>query len=182
MSTKKLLIADSLANLSGEDLARFRFWLGDSYRVPQSKVEKKDYMELADVLVKQFTEDEAPVVTSNILRSILCNQDATNLGKSPPISFDNGPSAVSVQHFVDKHRSQLIERVTNIDPILDGLLNRRVLLDAPYEEIRNVTGKQNKMRMIYDIALKSGDRAKNVFMELLRQKEPYLVEDLLKDP
>ncbi|XP_077453932.1 uncharacterized protein LOC144072652 [Stigmatopora argus] len=394
MNTESL-IAVSLANLSKLDLARFRFWLSYSYRVPQSKVEKKDYMELANVLVKQFTEDEAPILTSDILRSIMCNQDAKNLDSQiaqmtsnasdgqgagqlgnnrkssnsiikrlktgsqkiknvfegraserrprratvkpivwgqntrtdasaveeekdaqiapidekplnetpdqPCPAVDQGPvqdapgllpgvscdgrespekppemssnentgkddctmakhptqeithekekpvddaalpriyklllnafpkknaqiapidekplnetpdqhsqitqmtsnasdgqgvgqlgfanarksSNSSGKHFVDKHRLQLIQRATNIDPILDALLDQEVLLEETYEEISQTAGNQNKMRKIYQLALKSGDTAKDVFMELLREKEPYLVKDLLKDP
>ncbi|XP_077576675.1 apoptosis-associated speck-like protein containing a CARD [Stigmatopora nigra] len=198
MNTKKSLIADSLANLSGEDLAQFRFCLSDSYTVPQSKVEKKDYMELANVLVKQFTEDEAHIVTSNILRRIMCNQDAKNLDSrisqltsnasgshgAGHLGVANVPksSNLSGKHFVDKYKLQLIQRVTNIDPILDRLLDQEVLQDGIYEDIRQTPGNQQKMRKIYQLALKSGDDAKNIFMELLRQQEPYLVKDLLQDP
>ncbi|XP_077455006.1 apoptosis-associated speck-like protein containing a CARD [Stigmatopora argus] len=170
MASKKKIIVDSLENLSKENYAKFCMVLVDrkgERRVPQSKVEKQSRLEVTNVLVSTFTEADAPAVVSELLKYIVCPEEATTL--------------VSVQHFVDKHLLQLIQRVTNIDVILDELLDQNVLLEETYEEIRQTPGKQNKMRKIYQLALRSGDRAKNIFMDLLRQKEPYLVADLLKD-
>ncbi|XP_077455008.1 apoptosis-associated speck-like protein containing a CARD [Stigmatopora argus] len=171
MASKKKIIVDSLENLSKGNAERFCMALVDrrgECRVPLSKVDKQSRLEVTNVLVSTFTEAEAPAVVSELLKYIGCVDEATDL--------------VSVQHFVDKHRLQLIERVANINPILDGLLEQRVLLEQAYQDIRNVPGNQDKMKKIYDLALKSCNAAKDVFLELLRQKEPYLVKDLLKDP
>ncbi|XP_077455007.1 apoptosis-associated speck-like protein containing a CARD [Stigmatopora argus] len=171
MASKKKIILDSLDNLSKENYARFCLALVDRKgepKVPLSQVEDQPRSEVKSVLVSYFTKAGAPAIVSELLKDIGCPEEADHL--------------VSVQHFVDKHKLQLIQRVTNIDPILDGLLERHVLLQQGYQEISQTAEKQNKMRKIYQLALKSGDTAKDVFMELLRQEEAYLVKDILKDP
>ncbi|XP_057690571.1 apoptosis-associated speck-like protein containing a CARD isoform X3 [Corythoichthys intestinalis] len=87
----------------------------------------------------------------------------------------------SGKHFVDEHKLQLIERVKNINPILLGLQDKNVIQAEVYEDISYHTpGSQNKMRKIYDLALKSGTDAKDVFFKLLQEHESYLVKDLQK--
>ncbi|XP_077576837.1 apoptosis-associated speck-like protein containing a CARD [Stigmatopora nigra] len=170
MATKKKLIFQSLDNLSKENFLSFCAALVDregDRRVPQSKVEGLQRFEVTNVLVSTF-DDEAPAIVSELLESVGCEDEAKKL--------------VPEKHFVDKHRIQLIQRVTNIDPILEGLLERGVLQYGVYEEISQTSGTQDKMKKIYDLALRSGDDVKNIFMELLHQQESYLVKDLLKDP
>ncbi|XP_077455005.1 apoptosis-associated speck-like protein containing a CARD [Stigmatopora argus] len=156
-------------------------------RVSRSKVEKQSRVEVTNVLVSTFPEAQAPAVGSwrpsdsgiaQLTSNASGGQGAGQLG----VANARKSSISSRKHFLDEHRLKLIQRVTNIDPILDGLLDQDVLLEEAYEEISQTAGNQNKMRKIYQLALKSGDDAKDVFMELLRQKEPYLVKDLLKDP
>ncbi|XP_077414187.1 uncharacterized protein LOC144043946 isoform X3 [Vanacampus margaritifer] len=82
MSSKKIAIMNSLENLSGKNLDKFRVMLVDrrgDRKVPLSKVEGKDYTEFTNVLVSTFTEDGAPAVTSELLESIGCFQEAKEL-------------------------------------------------------------------------------------------------------
>ncbi|XP_077577646.1 apoptosis-associated speck-like protein containing a CARD [Stigmatopora nigra] len=207
MATKKKLIFQSLDNLSKENFLSFCAALVDregDRRVSQSKVEDRSRLEVTNVLVSTFTEAGAPAVVSELLGDIGCGdqaskldiriaqltsnasggQGAGQLGVVNVTRCSNSmvpPSAVSGTHFVDKHRIQLIQRVTNIDSILDGLLERGVLQYGVYDTIRLTSGTQQQMRKIYDLALKSGDDVKNIFVELLHQQESYLVKDLLKD-
>nr|XP_061789132.1 apoptosis-associated speck-like protein containing a CARD [Nerophis lumbriciformis] len=168
MGTKKAAIAATLANLSKADFESFCFHLIDSRRVPRIKVENKSYLEVTNVIVSCFTENEAPAFTSNILRNMGCSDEANDLGQSG-------------KHFVDEHKLQLIERVKNINPILLGLQDKNVIQAEVYEDISYHTpGSQNKMRKIYDLALKSGTDAKDVFFKLLQEHESYLVKDLQK--
>ncbi|KAK5892071.1 hypothetical protein CesoFtcFv8_012488 [Champsocephalus esox] len=46
--------------------------------------------------------------------------------------------------FVDKHNLALVQRVKNIEPILDGLLSYKVINREHYEEILSLHGPQGE--------------------------------------
>lgn len=78
----KQLLAETLEDLSKENLDKFVFQLLDRRQEPQvrrCRVEGKSRLEIVDVLVSTFTEDQAVHVTEEILRSIGCNQQAEKL-------------------------------------------------------------------------------------------------------
>lgn len=83
------------------------------------------------------------------------------------------------QHFVDRHRAALIQRVSNVGPLLDGLLDKRVIQQEMYERILAVPTNQAKMRELYS-ALKAGPASKDIFYDCLVKREPYLIDDLKK--
>uniref|UniRef100_A0A3Q3DFW2 Pyrin domain-containing protein n=1 Tax=Hippocampus comes TaxID=109280 RepID=A0A3Q3DFW2_HIPCM len=87
MTPKRVLaIADTLENLSKADYDKFCMFLVDGHgerRVPLSKVEGKNFLEVTNVLVNFFTEDEAVVITWELLMLIGCLQQAKELSKSP---------------------------------------------------------------------------------------------------
>ncbi|XP_019719440.1 apoptosis-associated speck-like protein containing a CARD isoform X1 [Hippocampus comes] len=204
MPSKKMLIADVLENLSKKNFEKFGMALmarGGDRKVAFSKVEDKNFMEVTNVLVSTFTEDDAPAVTSELLKSIKCFNEAKELDEQMAELFpksstrktpagtnasSNGDKAGSSSdtacssevHFVDKHQLELTERVCNIDSILDFLLKENVIQDAIYEKISCTPGNQGKTRNIYKLALKSGIDAKNIFLESLKKYEPFLVADL----
>uniref|UniRef100_A0A3P9BT36 CARD domain-containing protein n=1 Tax=Maylandia zebra TaxID=106582 RepID=A0A3P9BT36_9CICH len=70
-------------------------------------------------------------------------------------------------HFVDKHRVELIQRVSNIEPILDD-----------YDRIRALQTSQEKMRELYSGPLKAGSASKDVFYQILQTHERLLLNDL----
>ncbi|KAL7394009.1 hypothetical protein ABVT39_019294 [Epinephelus coioides] len=83
------------------------------------------------------------------------------------------------EHFVDKHQCALIERVSNIKPILDNLLSEKVIQQEDYDTISAIPTTQEKMRKLYSGALKAaGHDGKDVFYKILEEKETYLVADL----
>ncbi|XP_077383338.1 apoptosis-associated speck-like protein containing a CARD isoform X2 [Festucalex cinctus] len=200
MSSKKMVIMNVLENLSENNLAKFRMALVDrrgDRRVALGKVERKDFMEITNVLVSTFTEDRAPSVTAELLRSIKCFDEAEELdneiaklkssagkiaasaaAETAACTAAGGTAHSKEEHFVDKHMPELIERVCNIKKILDILQKKKVIQGEIYEEIYNTPVNQEKMRKIYRLALKSGKAAKEIFYECLKEYEPYLVADL----
>ncbi|XP_054637850.1 apoptosis-associated speck-like protein containing a CARD [Dunckerocampus dactyliophorus] len=193
MAYNKKAVCASLENLSKSNFEKFRQALVDrrgDRRVPFSRVEDKNHLEVTNVLVSTFTEDGAPSVAAELLREIGCFDEAQNLDEEiskhsskapldkqrPAGGPPGGPD--DEKHFVDRHKMELIKRLTNINPILDHLLEKKVIKDEVYEEIRAVKSNQQKMREIYIQALKSGNRAKDIFLEALAENDPYLVEDL----
>ncbi|MEQ2233979.1 hypothetical protein ILYODFUR_027261 [Ilyodon furcidens] len=78
----KLLLADTLEDLSNQNFEKFYYHLLDRRqepRVGRSKVEGKTRLEIVDVLVSTFTEEGAVGVTEEILREIGCNSEAETL-------------------------------------------------------------------------------------------------------
>ncbi|XP_061676727.1 apoptosis-associated speck-like protein containing a CARD isoform X2 [Syngnathoides biaculeatus] len=182
MTTKKMAIADSLENLSKDNFKKFCMALVDrrgERRVAFSKVEDKTYLEVTNVLVSTFTEDGAPALTSELLKLIGCSEEAKQLeAAAHQTGGAHATPSSTEEHFVDKHRLELIQRVVNINPILDVLLREQVVQDEVYDEISETPGNQSKMRKLYKLALKSGVGAKDVFLDSLKEYEPYLVADL----
>uniref|UniRef100_A0A3B4EYV4 CARD domain-containing protein n=1 Tax=Pundamilia nyererei TaxID=303518 RepID=A0A3B4EYV4_9CICH len=83
------------------------------------------------------------------------------------------------KHFVDKHRVELIKRVSNIEPILDELLDKEVITQEQYDKIRALPTSQEKMRELYSGSLRA-EKCKDIFYEILLANEKFLVEDLSK--
>uniref|UniRef100_A0A3Q3MMB5 CARD domain-containing protein n=1 Tax=Labrus bergylta TaxID=56723 RepID=A0A3Q3MMB5_9LABR len=89
-----------------------------------------------------------------------------------------GPQNMPV-HFVDKHQCDLKANVNNIGPILDKLLEKGVIRQEVYDQIRDTPTTQEKMRKLFRGPLKSGgQKAKDVFYQILEKEESYLVDDL----
>ncbi|XP_060905989.1 uncharacterized protein LOC132983621 [Labrus mixtus] len=82
------------------------------------------------------------------------------------------------KHFVDKHRIQLTERVSHMEPILDRLLEKGVLQEEAYNKIRALPTSQQKMRELYSGCLKAGAASKAIFYDILLEFEEFLIDDL----
>ncbi|XP_075962908.1 apoptosis-associated speck-like protein containing a CARD [Anarhichas minor] len=195
--TAKQLIKGALANLSKENFELLRDELLDRKeepRVKRNQVEDKNYIVVTDVLVSTFTETGAPAVVVKLLKEIGCHKEAEQLEKeiseqsSNPGSSDTvSPSAgaeggCTGEHFVDKHRAVLIDRVSSIGPILDELFEKEVITtQEAYDAIMAIPTNREKMRTLYSGPLNSaGPEGKEVFYKSLERTEKYLVADLKK--
>lgn len=85
------------------------------------------------------------------------------------------------EHFVDKYRCALIGRVSNVAPILDELLTKKVIDQETYERIRSLPTCQEKIRELYCSGLKGGKSCKDAFFKSLEKNEPFLLDDLKTD-
>lgn len=81
------------------------------------------------------------------------------------------------EHFVDRHRVQLIQRTSPVDPILD-ILHGRVLDDEQYQTIRAASTSQEKMRRLYQLMPSWNRECKDLLYEALKAKNKYLIKDL----
>uniref|UniRef100_A0A8C6NL64 PYD and CARD domain containing n=1 Tax=Nothobranchius furzeri TaxID=105023 RepID=A0A8C6NL64_NOTFU len=169
-------------NLSKENFEKFCHALVDrpqDPRVRRNRVEGKNFLDVADVMISTFTGIEALKVTEEILRDIGCSEDADELGKHPPaVSNPAYHPAAHKEHFVDKHRNELIQRVSVVGPILDKLLMEKVINHEVYAEIHSKSTNQAKIRAVYDGPLRAARACKDIFYIILKDLEPYLIRDL----
>ncbi|XP_016137633.1 apoptosis-associated speck-like protein containing a CARD [Sinocyclocheilus grahami] len=178
-------------------------------RVRRAAIEKaNDSIDLADLMVNTFTSTGAVPVTIEILQAICCNQQATefkeNTGQfsvhvygcatwrftvrvsltltcfsAAPLVPLPGPGAPSNEHFIDRNRTKLIRRVHNVDAILDELLDKKVITEEVYSNIRAEKTPQIKMRELLMGPIKSaGTKGKDALYNALKDTDVCLLEDL----
>ncbi|XP_059195278.1 uncharacterized protein LOC131976321 isoform X2 [Centropristis striata] len=171
-------LAETLENLSKRNFEDFCFTLLDREeepRVRRSSVEGRSRLEVAEELVSTFTEAGAVQVAVEILREIDCNEDAELLAARP--SAGARPFDTTADDFFLRHRVQLIQRVSNIQLILDDLLDRRVLSDEEYEKISALPTSQEKMRLLLYSCQSKGSAVENILYRILEMHEPFLIAD-----
>ncbi len=84
-----------------------------------------------------------------------------------------------IEQFIDRNRTKLISRVSNVDAILDELLQMRVITDENYSTIFAERTSQEKMRKLFMGPIKSaGARGKDALYKALKEVEPILTEEL----
>ncbi|XP_019520352.1 PREDICTED: NACHT, LRR and PYD domains-containing protein 1 [Hipposideros armiger] len=85
--------------------------------------------------------------------------------------------APTLPHFVDRHREQLVARVTSVDSVLDKL-HGRVLSEEQYERVRAEPTNPNQMRKLFSFS-KSWDWAcKDQLYRALKETHPHLIVEL----
>ncbi|EGW03283.1 NACHT, LRR and PYD domains-containing protein 1 [Cricetulus griseus] len=87
------------------------------------------------------------------------------------------PDASTLLHFVDRHREQLVARVTSVDPVLDKL-HGLVLNEEEYEEVRAETTKPDKMRKLFSFSRAWDKTCKDQLYRALKETHPHLIMDL----
>ncbi|KAI4899963.1 hypothetical protein NFI96_007760 [Prochilodus magdalenae] len=80
--------------------------------------------------------------------------------------------------FVDKHRKELIERVSPVMEIVDCLPYGDMISPEKYSTIQTTTPSQEQMRILYRVLESGGAAVKAEFYKALKQKQPSLVADL----
>ncbi|XP_051966652.1 protein NLRC5-like isoform X39 [Xyrauchen texanus] len=81
--------------------------------------------------------------------------------------------------FFDKHWGTLVERVQNVRPVADKLLEQRIILGEQYAGITHTNSTcQDSMREICTIVRAGGSIVKAKFISILHEVEHYLLEDL----
>uniref|UniRef100_A0A096MEU2 PYD and CARD domain containing n=1 Tax=Poecilia formosa TaxID=48698 RepID=A0A096MEU2_POEFO len=177
----KVILSDVLENLEQKNYKKFCSALVDRDRnVKRNQVENKDFLDIANVMVNVYDKDTLKVA-EELLREICCVKDANNLEID---LWSNrlrvaGPSPVTSdgKHFVDKHRRELINRVGNIGPILDELLDQEVLDNEAYNKINALPTNQEKVRELCTKYL-NARMTKDIFYIILKKKEKFLIGEL----
>lgn len=183
-------ILDALENLTVDEFKKFKMKLltvpvREGYgRIPRGVLLQMDAIDLTDKLVSYYLEGYGLELTMTLLREMGMQELAEQLQKimeeSRAVAAAASVPAQSTartEHFVDQHRQALIARVTEVDGLLDALYGS-VLTEGQYQAVRAETTNQNKMRKLFSFAPAWNLTCKNLFLDALRETQPYLVTDL----
>ncbi|XP_006641701.2 apoptosis-associated speck-like protein containing a CARD [Lepisosteus oculatus] len=200
-------IIDTLEELDDKGLKKFRTKLCDrpgEPKIRKGQIQDADALDLANRLVSTFRVDGAVRVTVEVLRDICENHLATTLSdKTKSLVGDISPSgsatgggtcqepaapssapAIPINmdevNFVEKHRNDFIQRVTQVEPLLDELLVRGILNPEMYSSILAAPTHQEKMRRLFQgPILSAGARGKRILYQILLEQQPFLIADLM---
>ncbi|XP_023603578.1 NACHT, LRR and PYD domains-containing protein 1-like [Myotis lucifugus] len=184
-------LAWTLEFMSKEQLREFLLRLPDKDLCQHSpgetpaQPEEVGGMEVASLLVAQHGEQQAWNLAQQTWEQMGLSQlCAAPLKESAMQSGDFGSAATltdapTLLHFVDKHREDLVARVTSVDAVLDKL-HGQVLSEEQYERVRAEPTNPDKMRMLFSFS-NSWDRAcKDQLYRALKEIHPHLIVDLLE--
>nr|DBA19021.1 TPA: hypothetical protein GDO54_014903 [Pyxicephalus adspersus] len=138
-------------------------------KIAKSKLEKAERCDVVDLILRQYTDSYGPELTIEVLNAI--NEKKVALGLKKNLENDE-------EHFVDKYREELIQGVYLVDPILDGLLQKPLLITEQYDKVRSQTTSQDKMRELYMCIRGWGPDDKDILYEILLRNNRPLIEKL----
>ena len=83
------------------------------------------------------------------------------------------------QHFIDKHRIQLIESISTVEPILDRLRTKNVITQENYSHIRSKSTSIQRMRELFELgSIRSTTKGKDCLYDVLMELEPLIMDKL----
>ncbi|XP_045082683.1 caspase recruitment domain-containing protein 8-like [Coregonus clupeaformis] len=88
------------------------------------------------------------------------------------------PSTLPGRGFIRNHRMALKTRLGLLQPISLRLQDRGVLIDEEREEVVSKSSKTLQNQALLDMVVRKGARAQEHFYQVLKEVDPYLVEDL----
>ncbi|XP_059237108.1 NACHT, LRR and PYD domains-containing protein 1 isoform X1 [Mustela nigripes] len=104
-------------------------------------------------------------------------QLTSSLVPPAPAASPAPPGAPASLHFLDRHREQLVARVTTVDPVLDKLLGQ-VLSEEQYERVRAKATAANQMRELFRFSRSWDPACKDQVYQALKETHPYLIMEL----
>nr|XP_029531930.1 uveal autoantigen with coiled-coil domains and ankyrin repeats-like [Oncorhynchus nerka] len=94
------------------------------------------------------------------------------------IDFPANPSTLIGQAFITKHKTELVNRLGLLRPILMSLQDRGVLSQEEIEEVESKDIKSQQSQALLNMVVRKGTRAQEYFYQALRESDLLLVEDL----
>ncbi|CAK6445016.1 unnamed protein product [Pipistrellus nathusii] len=190
-------ILDALEELTADELKKFKLKLQNAplregySHIPRGALQRMDAVDLADRLVSCYLDAYATELTAQLLSDMGMQEAAEQLQARSRARGSGAPAAgmeasalraaavVSAPHFMDRYRENLIRRVTDVNGVLDAL-HGRVLSEEQYQAVRAEATNQDKMRKLFSFAPAWNLACKDLFLQALRDTQPYLVDDLEK--
>uniref|UniRef100_A0A8C8SQ01 Uncharacterized protein n=1 Tax=Pelusios castaneus TaxID=367368 RepID=A0A8C8SQ01_9SAUR len=174
-------LVDTLKNLTKIELKEFNSKLTDielkeDYtHIPRGELERAECVEIATLLISHYGKAYGVEVAISVLKAI--NQRDLFPAPGPAPIRRSSVGLKAPMHFVDRHREQLIQRVTLVEGVMDKLLGD-VLDNEEYQTIKAERTNPMKMRKLYEFTLSWNKYCKDQLYEALKDKCKFLVKDL----
>eukprot|EP00064_Thunnus_orientalis_P023135 superscaffoldBa00008459_g23364 len=171
----------SLTSILDElDETEYKKMLLNLDKIPKGLKASKSKEEMPQIIIQTYGVEQSVLEIKGVM-DLIPRRDAAVQDLLCPFvdQLKKKDQTMKDKHFVDEHRVDLIQRVTNIEPILDELLGDFIQTEA-YNKIRAKSTSQEKMRELYDGTLKAGEEVKDIFYKLLEKYEGCLVRDIKK--
>ncbi|XP_077303428.1 NACHT, LRR and PYD domains-containing protein 1b allele 3-like [Lithobates pipiens] len=124
-----------------------------------------------------FLEVKEESTTEIVWDTILTRGDIKDFSRSVDQLRKNDGASSPLEHFVDKHRTALIERLSYVDPVLDDLLAQNLLTQEQYDNVRRKEPHQQKMRQLYQYTTSWGNPDKEkLYQAILRCNKPLVID------
>ncbi|XP_016073140.1 PREDICTED: apoptosis-associated speck-like protein containing a CARD isoform X2 [Miniopterus natalensis] len=186
-------ILDALEDLTADELKKFKMkllsvTLREGYRrIPRGTLLPMDAVDLTDKLVSSYLGPYATELTTHVLSEMGMQDTAARLQAKAARAGERAPARplrpslhpAPTLHFVDRHRKDLIQRVTDVNGVLD-VLHGNVLSEEQYEAVRAEATNQDKMRRLFSFAPAWNLTCKELLFQALKDTQPFLVSDLEK--
>uniref|UniRef100_A0A8C8SRT2 CARD domain-containing protein n=1 Tax=Pelusios castaneus TaxID=367368 RepID=A0A8C8SRT2_9SAUR len=188
--TRRDHLVDTLKNLTKIELKEFNSKLTDielkeDYtHIPRGELERAECVEIATLLISHYGKAYGVEVAISVLKM---SMQSLQTAPDWTLFFPSGliSTAKSIpwtrppyeMHFVDRHREQLIQRVTLVEGVMDKLLGD-VLDNEEYQTIKAERTNPMKMRKLYEFTLSWNKYCKDQLYEALKDKCKFLVKDL----
>uniref|UniRef100_A0A8C8VPD9 Uncharacterized protein n=1 Tax=Pelusios castaneus TaxID=367368 RepID=A0A8C8VPD9_9SAUR len=189
-TTRRDHLVDTLKNLTKIELKEFNSKLTDielkeDYtHIPRGELERAECVEIATLLISHYGKAYGVEVAISVLKAINQRDLADKLTKATRVPgqvlapiFLQKKARSPGMHFVDRHREQLIQRVTLVEGVMDKLLGD-VLDNEEYQTIKAERTNPMKMRKLYEFTLSWNKYCKDQLYEALKDKCKFLVKDL----
>uniref|UniRef100_A0A8C4W9S0 Uncharacterized protein n=1 Tax=Gopherus evgoodei TaxID=1825980 RepID=A0A8C4W9S0_9SAUR len=175
----------TLNELGEDELGRFKVKLADmglkgGYNpIPWGRLGKAKPAEVATELINHYGVRCGLEMAGEVLRAIRRGELAGGLAEA----CWGGPGAQggcwsgAWKHFVDRHRAELIQRVSMVDGVLDMLCGT-VLDNEQYQSIRAERSNPEKMRKLYELMPSWNRVCKDRLYQVLKSKHKFLIEEL----
>ncbi|KAA0718659.1 NACHT, LRR and PYD domains-containing protein 3 [Triplophysa tibetana] len=81
--------------------------------------------------------------------------------------------------FLNRHRDELIQRVSSVMVIADGLKSKNMIYREMYSKVHAAEPRQEKMRLLLEVIDSGGNSVEAEFYRLLKETEPHVVDELV---
>ncbi|XP_069838433.1 NACHT, LRR and PYD domains-containing protein 1a allele 5-like isoform X2 [Dendropsophus ebraccatus] len=87
---------------------------------------------------------------------------------------------VPPEHFIDQHRCDLVQKVKNIQPVLDNLQKQKLLTEEECSTVRSQSTPQDKMRTLLMYVIHWGNEDKDTFYRVIKSHNRSCIKKIGK--
>ncbi|XP_045546663.1 caspase recruitment domain-containing protein 8-like [Salmo salar] len=134
--------------------------------------------ELYHMIVVGYNERTFYQIVKHLLFSASPTDVTSTVSAVSPAAPPANPSTPPGRDFIRRHRMALETRMALLPSLFRSLQDCRVLNDEEREEVDSKSTKTLQKQALLDMVVRKGARAQKHFYQVLKEVDPWLVEDL----